>query len=315
MIQKMEIKEAADGLSSYVHRTPVFTSRYVNDLLDCQVFFKAENLQKTGSFKARGAVNSLLRLSPGQKQKGVATHSSGNHGQALAWAANTMGIPAFIVMPENAPSVKVAAVRSYGAEVRFCPANLQAREDGLRDVINETDATFIPPYNYEHTIMGQATCALEIIDEIGAPDIILAPVGGGGLLSGTALCANYFSPGTRVVGCEPKQADDAERSFRAGEIIPSVNPQTIADGLRTSLGDITFGYIRELVSDIITCEEATIVEAMRIIWERMKLVVEPSAAVPLACMMEAPSKFTGKKVALILSGGNVDLDSSPLQKA
>lgn len=315
MIRKVEIKEAAEGLSSYVHRTPIFTSHYVNDLLKCQVFFKAENLQKTGSFKARGAMNALLRLSPEQRQKGVATHSSGNHGQALAWAAGSMGVPAYIVMPENAPAVKVAAVRSYGAEVRFCAANLQAREEGLSEVINETGATFIPPYNYQNTVMGQATCALEIITELDEPDIILAPVGGGGLLSGTALSARYFSPGTSVIGCEPRQADDAERSFRAGEIIPSVNPQTIADGLRTSLGDITFAYISELVSDIITCEEATIIEAMHIIWERMKLVVEPSAAVPLACMLEAPTRFSGKKVALILSGGNVDLDRSPLQKA
>jgi threonine dehydratase len=226
-----------------------------------------------------------------------------------------LDIPAYIVMPDNAPAVKLAAVKEYGAKVILCAANLQAREKGLREVVSATGATFIPPYNFENTIMGQATCAMEIIEEHPGLDFILAPVGGGGLLSGTALSAAYFSPGTRVIGCEPRQADDAERSFRSGRIIPSVNPQTIADGLRTSLGDLTFRYIRELVSDIITCEEATIVKAMRIIWERTKLVVEPSAAVPLACMIESPSIFRGKKVALILSGGNVDLDSSPLQKA
>jgi threonine dehydratase len=315
MIQKTEIKEAAKGLSSFVHRTPVFTSSYINEWMGCEIFFKAENLQKTGSFKARGAMNSLLQLSHEQRQSGVATHSSGNHGQALAWAAASLGIPAYIVMPENAPEVKVAAVKSYGARVRFCAPNLQAREDGLAEVIDDTGAVFIPPYNYENTIMGQATCALEIYEEWNEIDFVLAPVGGGGLLSGTALSTSYFSPGTRVVGCEPVQADDAWRSFHEGRIVPSVNPDTVADGLRTSLGDITFAYIRELVSDILTCKEESIIEAMRIIWERMKLVIEPSAAVPLACMMENPSRFRGKRVALILSGGNVDLNNSPLQKA
>ena len=277
--------------------------------------FKAESMQKTGSFKARGAMNSLLHLTPDQRKKGVATHSSGNHGQALAWAAQRLGVPAYIVMPENAPSVKVAAVRSYGAEIRFCEANLKAREEGLAEVIAETGAKFIPPYNYQNTIEGQATCALEIIRKFPDTDIILAPVGGGGLLSGTALSAHYFSSATQVIGCEPKEADDAFRSFRKGRIVPSENPNTIADGLRTSLGEITFGYIRDLVADIITCREETIIQAMRLIWERMKLVVEPSAAVPLACIMENPELFSNKSLAVILSGGNVDLDNSPLQKA
>lgn len=315
MITFQDIEDAYQRLDSLIHHTPVFTSTFLDDELDCHIYFKAESLQKTGSFKARGAMNSLLHLRKEGRLGPVATHSSGNHGQALAWAAQKMKVPAYIVMPENAPSVKVAAVRAYGAEVRFCEANLQAREDGLASVMAETGAIFIPPYNARNTIEGQATCAYEIIREIGTPDYLLAPVGGGGLLSGTALSAHYFSPYTKVIGCEPAGADDAWRSFQKGEIIPSVAPKTIADGLRTSLGDLTFPIIKEKVSEILTCGEETIVEAMRLIWERMKLVVEPSAAVPLACIMEHREKFKGRKLAVILSGGNVDLDNSPLQKA
>lgn len=314
MIQKSEIEEARTRLSAFIHRTPLFTSRYVDEMFGASIFFKAESLQKTGSFKARGALNAVLQLPPANKNAGVATHSSGNHGQALAWAARSQGIPAYIVMPSNAPAVKVAAVKSYGAEVRFCEANLEAREAGLREVVAETRATFIPPYNFLHTIEGQATCAYEILEELAEVDMILAPVGGGGLLSGTALSAHWLSPRSRVIGCEPLQANDAWQSFRQGKLIPSHNPDTIADGLRTSLGEITFGIISELVYDIMWCSEDSIREAMRVIWERMKLVVEPSAAVPLACMMENPKEFSGKKIAVILSGGNVDLDQSLFKK-
>ena len=315
MIQRRDIEEAAHRLSPYIHNTPIFTSSFLDQLLGCSMFFKAENLQKTGSFKARGAMNSVLKLTSVQRKKGVATHSSGNHGQALAWAAKSLDMPAYIVMPENAPAVKVAAVRSYGAEVRFCAANLNAREEGLAEVIGLTGASFIPPYNYQNTVEGQSTCAREALMEVGQPDYVLAPVGGGGLLSGTALSVSNYSENSRVVGCEPKEADDAWQSFNEGRIIPSVAPNTIADGLRTSLGDITFGYITQYVSDILTCSESSIVEAMRLIWERMKLVVEPSAAVPLACILENRQIFQGQRVLIILSGGNIDLDNSPLQKA
>lgn len=315
MIQQREIEDASSRLSSFIHRTPIFTSGYLNQLLKAEVYFKAENLQKTGAFKARGALNSVLQVSLENRLKGVATHSSGNHGQALAWAARSQQIPCYVVMPENAPTVKIAAVREYGAEVRFCKPTLEAREMGLQTVLEETGASFIPPYNYHHTIVGQATCAQEIFGEIQEPDILLAPVGGGGLLSGSALSAHWFSPDTQVMGCEPEMANDAWQSFNKGEIIPSVNPDTVADGLRTSLGDITFGIISQLVTGIHLCSEESIYKAMRIIWERMKLVVEPSAAVPLACMMESPKIFEGKKVVVILSGGNVDLDKSPFKKS
>lgn len=315
MISGREIKEASDRLQGLVHHTPLFRSHYLDQLFKGQVYLKAENLQKTGSFKARGALNAILSLDEQALKSGVATHSSGNHGQALAWAARRMDVPAFIVMPENAPSVKVAAVRHYGAQIQFCASNLPAREAGLEKVMADTGASFIPPYNFHHTIAGQATCAYEILQDMAQPDILLVPVGGGGLLSGSALSARAFSPGTRTVGCEPEQANDAWRSFKEGHFVPSVNPDTIADGLRTSLGDITYGYIKEFVDDILTCSETGIVRAMRLIWERMKLVVEPSAAVPLACMMENPEYFRGQRVAMILSGGNVDLDRLPFQKA
>ena len=315
MVERSEIEQAAARLESSIHVTPLLGSSFFNDFFGAQLFFKAENFQKTGSFKVRGALNSLMQLSSEDREGGVATHSSGNHAQALAWAAKLTGTRAYIVMPENAPAVKVAAVRDYGAEIRFCEPSLEARETGLNALIEETGAVFIPPYNYRNTIIGQATCSLEIINEIGAPDLLLTPVGGGGLLSGSALSAKYWAPGCRVIGCEPARADDAYRSFRNGRLIPSVNPDTIADGLRTSLGDLTFEIIKELVSDILRCSESSILKAMRMIWERMKIVVEPSAAVPLACMLEDPSIFAGKKVAIILSGGNVDLDKSPFKKA
>lgn len=311
MIEAEDIKNAARRIAPYIHQTPIFTNHFFNAHFGAELFFKAENLQKTGSFKARGATNSVLKLTEAEKRKGVATHSSGNHGQALAWAAAQQGIPAYIVMPENAPAVKVKAVEGYGAEIVFCKPNLAAREESLEKTMQEKGAVFIPPYNYKSTIEGQATAALEILNSHSDLDFILAPVGGGGLLSGTALSASFFSEKTRVIGCEPFAADDAARSFKAGKLIPVKDPNTIADGLRTSLGDLTFSYISRLAEDIITCSESAIVDAMKLIWERMKLVVEPSAAVPLACMMEEPGRWKGKKVAIILSGGNVDVGKLP----
>ncbi len=311
MIHKNSVVEAVERLAPYLHITPVLTSSYINEQLGAEVFFKCENLQKTGSFKARGATNAILKLRAEDADRGVATHSSGNHGQALAWAAREQGIKAWIVMPENAPQVKVAAVKEYGAEVVFCEPGLQAREDKLAEVIQDKGAVFIPPYNLENIIEGQSTAALELLEEVDDLDYILAPVGGGGLLSGTAIAARFFSSSCKVLGCEPAEADDAFQSFTAGKLIPLKSTTTIADGLRTSLGDITFRYIQELVAEILLCSEQEITAAMRLIWERMKIVVEASSAVPLACALRGHEKFKGKRIGIILSGGNVDVEKLP----
>lgn len=311
MIYPKDIEVAYERLQSFIHRTPILTNSHINSLIDAEVYFKCENLQKTGSFKARGATNSILKLSEEQLANGVATHSSGNHGQALAWAASQVGTPAYIVMPENAPVVKINAVKGYGAEVVFCESTLQAREEVLIETTKKTGAIFIPPFNYYDVIEGQATCAFELIDSQENLDYILAPVGGGGLLSGSALSAHYFSEGTKVVGCEPVQADDAYRSFKQGERQEQLNPNTIADGLRTSLGDITFGFIKDYVEDILLCDEEEIVRAMKLVWERMKIIIEPSCAVPVACLLKNKETFEGKKVGLVLTGGNVDLEKLP----
>ncbi len=311
MITSTDISGAAKRIEGIIHKTPVFTSRFFNDLTGADIFFKCENFQKTGSFKARGATNSILKLNPADAKKGVTTHSSGNHGQALAWAAKQQQIKAYIVMPENAPTVKVEAVKGYGAEVIFCESTLEARESTLEEVMQKTGATFIPPYNYTNTIEGQATSALEVFNEIQNLDFLLVPVGGGGLLSGSSLSAHYFSPVTAVIGCEPEEADDAYQSFKTGKLQPAKKPVTIADGLRTSLGDITFDYIQKHVEDILLCSEKEIIETQKMIWERMKMVVEPSAAVPLACVIANKQRFRGKRLAIILSGGNVDLCKLP----
>lgn len=311
MIQASDIQSAAKRIDAFIHHTPIFTSTFFNDRLGADIFFKCENFQKTGSFKARGATNAVWSLADSQASQGVATHSSGNHGQALAWAARERGVPAYIVMPQNAPGVKINAVKNYGAEVVFCESTLEAREETLAKVIKDTGATFIPPYNFETTIAGQATAALEIFDELTELDFLLAPVGGGGLLAGSALSAHYFSPRTLVVGSEPELANDAWQSFYSGELAAAKPPLTIADGLRTSLGSITFRYIHKHVADILVCSEKEIVETQRMIWERMKIIVEPSSAVPLACMLREKERFYGKRIAVILSGGNVDLEELP----
>ena len=304
--QKTIIEEAHKRIAPFIHRTPLLTNQTLDQLSGVSVFLKCENLQKVGAFKARGAINAVLSLSDAEKAKGVATHSSGNHGQALAWAAKQMGIPAFIVMPSNSPQVKKAAVLGYGAEVIECEPTLQARESALEKVLERTGAHMVHPYNDYRVIAGQATCAKEILEQQPGLDAIFCPVGGGGLLSGTALSAHYFG-GVPVYGCEPERADDAKRSFDAGHIIPSVNPNTIADGLKTSLGDKTFPIIHKHVKDIFTVTEEEIIAAMRLLWERAKLVVEPSGAVGLAALIKKKEAFQGKKVAVILTGGNVDL--------
>jgi len=306
-----DIREAAARIRPYVHRTPVLTCRTLNALCDAEMFFKCENFQKAGVFKSRGAVNAVLSLSEGDAKKGVATHSSGNHGAALALAARSRGIKAYVVMPESAPDVKRKAVADYGAEIVYCKPTLKAREEGLAALVGRTGAAFIHPYNDFRVISGQGTAALELCEEVPDLDVVMAPVGGGGLLSGTAIAVSGVSPNTDVIAAEPERADDAYRSFHAGVIIPAENPDTIADGLRTSLGELTFQIIRHRVKDIVTVGEDAIVSAMRAIWERMKIVAEPSASVPLGALMTKREAVPGRRIGIILSGGNVDPASLP----
>jgi threonine dehydratase len=305
------IEAAADRIQTFIHRTPVLTSRTLNRKFQCEIYFKCENFQKAGAFKIRGATNAILALNIDQAEKGVATHSSGNHAQAVAMAARIRKIPAYIVMPRNSPEVKKKAVQEYGAHITECDPTLEAREKILETICEETGATFIPPYNDYRIIGGQATAAMELHQDVHDLDYIIAPVGGGGLLSGTALVTYQMSRETSVIGAEPAGADDAYRSVRAGEIIPSENPDTIAEGLLTSLGDKTFPIIKELTEEIITVSDDEIIKAMRLIWERMKIVVEPSAATGLAAIMNQPETFENKRVGIIISGGNVDLDNLP----
>lgn len=308
---KQEIIKAAQRIAPHIHHTPIHTSKAINKILGSKLFFKCENFQKVGAFKYRGATNAVLQLDTNQLKNGVATHSSGNHAQALALAAKINKTKAYIVMPSNAPKSKMEAVIGYGAQIIECEPTLQARESTLNQVIQETNAHFIHPYNDHRIITGQATAAKELIEEQPELDFILAPVGGGGLLSGTALSAIYFSPRTKVIGAEPTGADDAFRSLKAGKIIPSINPNTIADGLLTSLGELTFPIIRENVMKILTVQDSIIIEAMQLIWSRMKIVVESSAAVPLAVVMKNQDFFMDKKIGITLSGGNVDLNKLP----
>ena len=306
---KESIIEAHKRIESYIHRTPILHSEQINKLMNCSIYFKCENFQKVGAFKSRGAVNAVFSLDNEQLKNGVGTHSSGNHAQALARAAKLKGIPAYIVMPENAPQVKVRAVEDYGGIIHFCGITQESRESTLAKVLHETAATEIHPYDNYKIIEGQATAAKELIEEYATLDYIVAPVGGGGLLAGTALANHYFADDTQLIAAEPKNADDAFRSFHEGRIIPSIEPNTIADGLLTSIGERNFPIIQEHVTDILTCSEESIKKAMRLIWERMKVLIEPSAAVPLAVIMENPAQFTGKQIGIILSGGNVDLDN------
>jgi threonine dehydratase len=309
-----DILEAHVRISSLVHKTPVFTSSAINRITGCEIFFKCENFQKAGAFKYRGAANAVFSLSENDAKKGVATHSSGNHAAALALAAGKRGITAHIVMPEVSSPVKKEAVASYGGRITFCGPLLEDRESTLSRIIEETGAVFIHPYNNFKIICGQATATKELLEEINNPDFIIAPVGGGGLLSGTAIAARNMAPATVVLGAEPENANDAWRSFKTGILQPPLKPDTVADGLLTALGPLTFEIIRKYVNDIFCVREETIIAAMRLIWERMKIIAEPSAAVPLAVIMENRDYFRGKKTGLILSGGNVDLDKLPFDR-
>ena len=302
------ITNAHSRIKKYIHRTPVMTSNSLNEIYGCNLFFKCENLQKVGAFKARGATNAVFSLSEEQFKKGVATHSSGNHAAALAMAARLRNGKAYIVMPETAPEVKKRAVENYGAKITFCKPTLEARETTCDQIIGRTGAEFVHPYDNWKIIEGQATCAKEIFEDVPNLDYLISPVGGGGLLSGSCLSAEYYSNGVKVIGAEPLEADDAFLSVRDGKIYPSINPQTVAEGLLTSLSEKTFSVISKLVDEIITVKESSILSAMRDIWERMKIIIEPSAAVTLAVVSENLEKFEGKRIALIFSGGNVDLE-------
>ena len=306
-----DVIAAAARIESYVHRTPILTCQTLNRMTGATLFFKCENFQRVGAFKARGACNAVFVLSEADAACGVATHSSGNHAQAVAYAAGLRSITATVVMPEDAPPVKVAAVQDYGARIVWAGSNPLDREHTLEAVLAETGAIFIHPSNDFHVIAGQGTATLELLQEVPDLNIIMTPVGGGGLLAGMALSAKALSPRTRVIGAEPELVDDAARSLRDGCIYPPTNAYTIADGLRTFLGDITFPIIRQHVSEIVTVSEAAIVAAMRLIWERMKIIIEPSSAVPVAALFEHPDLFYGQRIGIILSGGNVDLDHLP----
>jgi threonine dehydratase len=308
-----DVRAAYERVGPYIHRTPVLTCTTLDRMSGTRLFFKCENFQKVGAFKVRGATNAVYSLSAEVAGRGVATHSSGNHAAALARAAGWRGIRCHVVMPENAPKAKQAAVRSYGGEIVYCQANLEAREKTLEQVVRDTGATFVHPYNDPWVIAGQGTAVLELLEELGNLDAVVTPIGGGGLISGTSITCAAISKGTRIYAAEPKNADDAFRSFRAGRIIPVENPDTIADGLRTSLGALTFRIVTNHVAEILTVSEAQIVSATRLIWERMKIVVEPSSAVPLAAILAYPDVFRDRRVGVILTGGNVDLDRLPWQ--
>jgi threonine dehydratase/serine racemase len=303
------VRQAARRIAPWAHRTPVLRSKFFDEQTGATVAFKCENFQKAGAFKFRGAANAVLSLSDEEAQRGVVTHSSGNHAQALALAARMRGIPATIVMPAGSAAVKRAAVEGYGATVIECAATLAAREETAAQVVQRTGGVFIHPYDDARIIAGQGTAALELLEDAPELDCIFTPVGGGGLLSGAAITAAALSPRTRVFGGEPTGADDAQRSLAAGQIVPSVNPKTVADGLRTSLGELNFSIIRRLVTEILTVDDAQTLAAMRLVWERMKIVIEPSSAVPVAALLANARRFAGMNVGVILSGGNVDLDA------
>ena len=315
-IRLSHIEQAHGRIKAHIHRTPIMQSREMNKLLGCELYFKAENLQKVGAFKARGGCNAIFSMNPESLAKGVITHSSGNHGAALAWAAALRGANCTVVMPKNAPQVKKQAVHGYGAKVIECIPTMAAREAAVASEVQTTGRTLVHPYDNEAIIAGQGTAALETLDQLDCfPDIIITPVGGGGLLAGTAIAAHAVAQNSgktiSVVGAEPHGASDAWRGFTSGQRVEAQTPETIADGLRSTLGVRNFSIITEQVNDIVLASEQAIIEAMRLVWMRMKIVIEPSAAVALAAVMENPGMFSEKRVAIILSGGNVDLDALP----
>lgn len=307
-----DFRAAHERIKPYIHNTPVMSSQQIDAITGCEVFFKCENFQKVGAFKARGGFNAVLSLTDADRKKGVTAHSSGNHAQAVALAAKTLGIKAYIVMPSTAPQVKKAAVIGYGAEVIECEPTLEARESTVAQVIKDKGAVLIHPFNDYNIIAGQGTAAMELLATQPDLDYIFTPIGGGGLVSGSALVAKYVSPKTKVIGSEPEEADDAYRSFKAGKILPhETPPNTLADGLLTTLGEKTFEIIKHEVNDILLVNESEIVSAMKLMWERMKIVTEPSCAVPLAALIRNKARFEGQRIGIIISGGNVDLGKLP----
>ena len=315
----MNIPSFADMLSAHerikphIHRTPVLTSRVINELSGAELFFKCENFQKAGAFKARGASNAVFGLNDAQTAKGVATHSSGNHGTCLSYAAGRRGIPCTVVMPRTAPQAKKDAVRGYGGKVVECEPSTSSREAVFAEVVAETGAEFVHPYNDPRVIAGQATCSKELVEQVDRLDAVIAPIGGGGMVSGTCLTLSNLAPQIKIYAAEPEQADDAYRSFKAGHIIADDAPNTVADGLKVPLKDLTWHFVSKHVTDIFTASEQEIVDAMKLIWKRMKIIMEPSSAVPLATILKNRDVFAGKRVGMIITGGNVDLDKLPWQ--
>lgn len=309
VINKPHIISAYNRIAPIINRTPIMQSSQINAITGANLYFKCENFQKVGAFKYRGANNALLSLPKERLKSGVATHSSGNHAQALALAANNLGVKAYIVMPSNSPKVKVEAVKGYGADIYFCEPTLQARETTLQQIVEKTGAEFVHPYDRSEIIAGQGTVALELLQEIPDLEVIIAPVGGGGLISGTAIYSKNFNPNIIIFAAEPSGANDAYQSFYSKTWTPSSNPKTICDGLLTSLGKQNFAYIAQYVDDVLITDDKQIIDAMKLIYERMKIIVEPSSAITLAVVLANPQLFENKKIGLILSGGNVDLEN------
>ena len=310
-----DVLVAHERIAPYIHRTPVLTSSFIDALAGCQLFFKCENLQKAGAFKVRGACNAVFGLPEDKLAAGVATHSSGNHALSLSYAAGRRGIPCTVVMPRTAPQAKKDAVRGYGGSIVECEPSTSSREAVFAGLVKATGADFVQPSNDSRVIAGQATCSRELLDQIEGLDAVIAPIGGGGMISGTCLTLSTLAPHVEIFAAEPEQADDAYRSFKAGHIIADDAPNTVADGLKVPLKELTWHFVSRYVTDILTASEQEIVDAMRLIWARMKIVMEPSSAVPLATILKNRDRFRGKRVGVIITGGNVDLDKLPWLKA
>ncbi|MEL6517307.1 MAG: beta-hydroxyaspartate dehydratase BhcB [Pseudomonadota bacterium] len=309
-----DVVAAHERIKPHIHRTPVLTSSYFNDLIGAELFFKCENFQKAGAFKVRGASNAVFGLDEAQAQKGVCTHSSGNHALSLSYAAGRRGIPCNVVMPRTAPAAKKAAVRGYGGRITECEPSTTSREDVFAQVQAETGGEFVHPYNDPRVVAGQGTCSREFMEQTDGVDMMVAPIGGGGMISGTCLTLSNIAPEVEIIASEPEQADDAYRSFKAGHIIADDAPVTIADGLKVPLKELTWHFVSNHVTDVLTASEQEIIDAMKLTWQRMKIVIEPSCAVPLATILKNKDKFAGKRVGVIITGGNVDLDLLPWLK-
>ena len=310
-VTKQDLIDSHNRIKPFIHDTPVLTSNYVNEITEAEVYFKCENFQKMGAFKMRGAANAILRLTDEQKNNGVVTHSSGNHAQAISLAAKKIGIKAYIVMPSNAPKIKKEAVKGYGGELIECESNLEARESAAKNLVDSKNATFIHPSNNLDVIIGQGTASKELIEQYGSFDNILVPIGGGGLIAGSALAAKYFGDNCSVIGTEPFEVDDAYRSLISGKIETNITTNTIADGLRTQLGDKNFPIILNEVKEIIRVTEDEIIDSMKLIWQRLKIICEPSCSLPLAGVLKNKDNFKGKKIGIIITGGNIDLYNLP----